>query len=170
MQKELHGWSPQDADTAVLEMEACPLFSRVLWPVGERGIKGSVFSFTFRQCPGRKGQWHLSLAGRLQTCWRREFVVIALTGFKAVNDSGLSATNLSACLLFTKLLFYGPLQEAAACLSTDQEIISVKHWLQWYSHTKAVPFRALIYCIDLNGAVNHMACGHMDPQTHWWLT
>lgn len=57
-------------------------------------------------------------------------VVIALTGFKAVNDSSLSATNLSACELFTKLLFYGPVQGAAACLSTDQEIISIKHRLQ----------------------------------------
>lgn len=77
-----------------------------------------------------------------EPCWRREFVVIALTGFRAVNDSGLSATNLSACLLFTKLLFYGPVQGAAACLSTDQEIISVKHWLQWCSNTKTVPFKS----------------------------
>lgn len=42
------------------------------------------------------------------------------------------------------------MQGAAACLSTDQEIISVKHRLQWCSHTKTVLFRALIYCMDLN--------------------
>lgn len=84
-----------------------------------------------------------------QTCWRREFAVIALTSFRAVNDSGLSATNLSACLLFTKLLFYGPVRGAAACLSTDQEIISIKHRLWACSHTKTVMFRALIHCMDL---------------------
>lgn len=73
----------------------------------------------------------------------REFAIIALTGFRAVNDYSLSATNLSACLLFTKLLFYGPVLGAAACLSTDQEIISVKHRLRWCGPTEAV---LLIYC------------------------
>lgn len=78
----------------------------------------------------------------------REFAVIVLTGFRAVNDYSLSATNLSACLLFTKLLFYGPVLGAAACLSTDQEIISVKHRLWWCSPTETVYFRSLIYCTN----------------------
>lgn len=78
----------------------------------------------------------------------RELAIIALTGFRAVNDYSLSATNLSACLLFTKLLFYGPVLGAAACLSTDQEIISVKHRLRWCSPTQTVLFRSLIYCTN----------------------
>lgn len=135
MQKEPLSRSTQDADTAVFGMEGCPHFSRVSWLVEERGKSGSL-PFTFSQCPGgkrravKRRRVVTSEFGR-ETCERREFVVIALTGFRAVNDSGLSTTNLSACLLFTKLLFYGPVQGAAACLSTDQEIISVKHWLQW---------------------------------------
>lgn len=84
----------------------------------------------------------------------REFAIIALTGFRAVNDYSLSATNLSACLLFTKLLFYGPVLGAAAGLSTDQEIISVKHRLRWCSPTETVLFRSLICCTSDYSVLN----------------
>lgn len=54
MQKEPLSRSTQDADTAVFEMEVCPRFSRVSWPLEERGKCGSLVSFTFSQCSGGK--------------------------------------------------------------------------------------------------------------------
>lgn len=138
MQKEPLSRITQDADTAVFEMEVCPHVSGVSWLLMAQRKSSSPFSLACVLVVTGGGQEE---AGSDIWVWqrdllRREFVVIALTDFRAVNDSGLSATNLSACLLFTKLLFYGPVQGAAACLSTDQEIISVKHWFQWCSPTE----------------------------------
>lgn len=52
---------------------------------------------------------HLTLAFKRDEGGReRRESVIAATGFRAVNDSWNGAPNLSPCLVFTKLLFYGP--------------------------------------------------------------
>lgn len=74
-----------------------------------------------------------------------------------------NATNLSAGWLFTKLLFYGPARGAAACLSTDQEIISVKK-------TQRAALRP--FCLEPSStvrirtsAVDHMVRSHGDAGT-----
>lgn len=50
MQKEPLSRSTQDADTAVFEMEVCPLVSGVSWLLEEQEKSSSLFFFTFSQC------------------------------------------------------------------------------------------------------------------------
>lgn len=73
MQKEPLSRSTQDADTAVFEMEVCPCFSWVSWPLEERGKCGSFVSFTFSQCSGgERGQvkrwWAVTSELGRETC------------------------------------------------------------------------------------------------------